>query len=213
MRTAIGTLVVCGVGFAASGQVYTIDFEDQALGTQIVGTQTYNGNASFSAQSWYDGTPHYQTVVAAGLSGGLSGHAVRGELSGDRGMYGVTFTGGSGPLFPEYYVGGFSIGSTLSEPLEIQVIRFGQAGSVLSRENFVVPAGEQGLPGVLDVDLSSYSATTGVSIVNINDVRDIGAFSYFDSFVYSPDPVPAPASAAVLGVGGLVLSRRRRDRA
>ena len=226
MNRVIAVLVAAGAANVAAGQITTIDFESFAVGDTGLATGSgspssfhFNGEAIVIADSYFRSIPLppfsepvYQTVVDTGLTGPISGKAVSGDLSGRRILYSVDFSLGStgGPLFPEFYVGTFGIGSTLSTPLEIEVVRFGQMGSILSRDRYMIPAGSAAAPGVLEVDFSALGATTGVSINNINDVQDFDAVTFFDSFVYGPNPIPGAASAPMLALGGLLVARRRR---
>ena len=229
MNRVVGSYLVVGLASlagTASGQVFSIDFESFSAGDTGAVTSTgipsqfgFNGNALLVTDTYLRSIPEppfsepvFQTVVDSGLSGAISGKAVSGDLSGNRNLYSVDFSvgGGSGGIFPEFYVGTFGIGSTLAAPLEIDVVRFGQTGSILGTDRHVIPAGSPSAPGILEIDLSSFDAMTQVSIQNVNDTRDLGAVTFIDNFVYSTTPIPAPASLPLLVLGGLVAARRRR---
>lgn len=218
-RTMTVTAALAAIASAAHADFYEIGFESIGPGTELTSSMEFNGNANASFDSRLyvnpdnpaDQYPIYSTVEDSGLSGALSGNTVRSEITGNRTIGAVDFV----PIFQtSFYLGSVAIGHDATQAIDVRATVFGNGGSILSQQVLTIPAGEGG--GEISTVVFDFtpiqSKAVGFALQNINDVQLLDNHFYWDNVVYGDDPVPAPATGALLSFGALAFTRRRRAR-
>ncbi len=205
MKNAVALVVVAGVAAAASAQDFSIDMVAPATVAQG-GTYTVEVWGSVSGGSFVDGVSAMAgfgidalATGGAGLVAGTSAGVVSGWAAGfgNEGVVnGADINGVSGGQIANIF--NLNPGIDLSNPILLFTFDV-TAGNEVGDITYT--------PGNPNVNgaLSYYpSSTDGASVIAPND--DGTTITYNGA---TTSVVPAPASLALLGLGGLVARRRR----
>jgi len=200
MKTA-ALILIAGLASVASAQSATVNLtHDDADGLIMIGDSvTWTMTVSFSG---FAGDP-----VAGGGNMSIGGNNAVGTSSamtytptnggnngGTSNGAGIGFVNWTNSLFLE----AFNPGSTADRANPFVVGTFSFTGTGLGSVDYAVNIG-QAASAFLGIDVSAFS-TTNLTSANVG--RNIQSLTVTD--------IPSPASAALLGLGGLVATRRRR---
>ena len=200
MKTA-ALILIAGLASVASAQSATVNLtHDDADGLIMIGDSvTWTMTVSFSG---FAGDP-----VAGGGNMSIGGNNAVGTSSamtytptnggnngGTSNGAGIGFVNWTNSLFLE----AFNPGSTADRSNPFVVGTFSFTGTGLGSVDYAVNIG-QAASAFLGIDVSAFS-TTNLTSANVG--RNIQSLTVTD--------IPSPASAALLGLGGLVATRRRR---
>lgn len=205
MRNAMTVVALAGAASVAAAQstVYFSDFEADGGGWTASGV---NGD-------WERGTP----VGADGTAlGGFGGPEPVGGLSGDF-VWGTVIGGLHGAGSDEQLSQNFDFSGltditfSFNEWIDSGSSTFDMASVIVNGDElYLSDGGPTGAWRQVDLDLNAYAGLSSVDVtfnfVSTTVVERVGW--YVDDV--SIRAIPAPASLALLGLGGLAAARRRR---
>ncbi len=205
MRNVMILAAVAGAASVAAAQttVYSSDFEADGGGWTPSGV---NGD-------WERGSPTGVTGTSLGGSGGaeptggFSGDFVWGTVIG--GLHGV---GSDEQLSQNFDFTGLSdVSLNFQEWILTGSSAFDMASVVVNGDELYLSDGDSGEAWrAVNLDLSAYDGLASVDIVfNFTSTTVVERMGWYIDDV-SIRAVPAPGAMALLGLGGLVATRRRR---
>ncbi|MFT5424950.1 MAG: hypothetical protein ACI89L_002753 [Phycisphaerales bacterium] len=200
MKTA-ALIAIAGLASVASAQSATVNLtHDDADGLILVGESvTWTMSVSFTG---FTGDPvagggnmAINGDNAVGTSGAMTYTPTNGgNNGGSSNGAGIGFVNWTNSLFLE----AFNPGSPADRSNPFIVGTFSYTGDALGTANMSVDQGGA-VSAFLGIDISAF-ATTNLNSADV--ARNVQGLTVTD--------IPSPASAALLGLGGLVATRRRR---
>ncbi|MFI4881321.1 MAG: PEP-CTERM sorting domain-containing protein [Phycisphaerales bacterium JB064] len=205
MRNALTVIALAGATSMAAAQstIYSSDFEADGGGWTASGV---NGD-------WERGSPTGVTGTSLGGSGGaeptggFSGDFVWGTVIG--GLHGV---GSDEQLTQNFDFTGLSdVSLNFQEWILTGSSSFDMASVIVNGDELYLSNGDSGEAWrAVNLDLSAYDGMSSVDITfNFTSTTVVERMGWYIDDV-SIRAIPAPASLALLGLGGLAAARRRR---
>lgn len=184
-----------GTSIAAMGVAAGLTADDLTRGPGL----NQAGGATFNSNSWDDGADAASALANGNyLSWGING-LVAGEISDMEIRIDVS---GTGPDFYEIFAStdGFSTSNS--------IFFFDTAGNTQGVDHNILTPSLSNITGGVEFRLVGWGATSP------NGTMDIETIDFANGGTYgirlNGNPIPTPASAALLGLGGLAAARRRR---
>lgn len=228
MKNLFAVLGLVAVSGSAFAQSFTESFNVVTGGTGASGTLTadqswaYANNAvTVGSTTWFQGN----TTVFTGHSGGYIGanfNSTTGSNAISTWLWSPVRTLNNGDTFSFY---SRSINSSFPDRLHLKLGLNGASTNVADYSTVLTSINPNltvgGYPGVwtqYTVTLSGLSGPTSGRFAFHYDVTNAGPsgansdYIGIDTVAYTANPVPEPATMAVLGLGAAALIRRRRNK-